>query len=380
MPGNELIDNKELDEIKKIFKQSDGVLFAHGFDQRRKNIFRVRNFEKALKKHFKTKYALCVTSGTAAIKIALKACGVKRGDEVITQAFNFIATVEAIVDIGAKPILTNIDDTLNMCPKDLKKKITKKTKAVIPVHMQGFSARIEEIENICKKNKIRLVEDNCESIGAKYKKKFLGSFGDAGIMSFDFGKNITMGEGGAILTNDKKIIKYCKEYHDHGHELNPKFPRGMDTVTNPGFNYRITELQAAVGTAQLKKLNLILRENKKRYKILYKNLNKIFTVRHLLKESQSSMDAFMFKVENNNQREKIIKYLHKSGIGTKNVPDAIRWHFASYWSHAISKREIQSVKKSKIEIGKFIAIPISLRIKPEAYDTISKRIANINKN
>ena len=303
MPGNELIDNKELDEIKKIFKQSDGVLFAHGFDKRRKNIFRVRNFEKALKKYFKTEYALCVTSGTAAIKIALKACGVKSGDEVITQAFNFIATVEAIVDIGAKPILTNIDETLNMCPKDLKKKITKKTKAVIPVHMQGFSARIEEIEKICKKNKIRLVEDNCESIGAKYKKKFLGSFGDAGIMSFDFGKNITMGEGGAILTNDKKIIKYCKEYHDHGHELNPRFPRGMDTVTNPGFNYRITELQAAVGTAQLKKLSLILRENKKRYKILYKNLNKIFTVRHLLKESQSSMDAFMFKVENSSLNE-----------------------------------------------------------------------------
>ena len=128
MPGNELIGIKELNEIKKIFTKSNGVLFAHSFDKRRKNIFRVRIFEKLLSKHFKSKNVQCVSSGTAAIKIALKALGVKSGDEVITQAFNFIATIEAILDIGAVPIITNIDDTLNMCPKDLKKKITKKQK------------------------------------------------------------------------------------------------------------------------------------------------------------------------------------------------------------------------------------------------------------
>ena len=138
MPGNEIIGIEELKEINAIFKKSNGVLFAHGFDKRRKNIFRVRNFEKNLKNFFKTKYVLCVTSGTAAIKIALKACGVKPGDEVITQAFNFIATVEAILDVGAIPIVTNIDNTLNMCPDDLLKKITNRTKAVIPVHMRFF--------------------------------------------------------------------------------------------------------------------------------------------------------------------------------------------------------------------------------------------------
>ena len=100
---------------------------------------------------------------------------------------------------------------------------------------------------------------------------FLGNFGNIPIvMSFDFGKNITTGEGdGCILTNDKKIFKYCNEYHDHGHELNPKFSRGMDTVSNPGFNYRMTELQAAVGIAQLKKLNFILNENKKDIKFYF---------------------------------------------------------------------------------------------------------------
>lgn len=374
MPGHELVGKKELDEIKKIFKYSDGVLFAHGFDQRRKNIFRVRNFEDKIKKYFKTKYVLCVTSGTAAIKIALKACGVKRGDEVITQAFNFIATVEAIVDIGAVPIIANIDSTLNMCANDLRKKITNKTKAVIPVHMLGFSANIKEIEKICVKKKIKLIEDNCESIGGKYNNKFLGNFGNVGVMSFDFGKNITTGEGGCILTNDKKIYKYCNEYHDHGHELNPKFSRGMDTVSNPGFNYRMTELQAAVGIAQIRKLNFILKENKKRYKILKDNLQKKFPIRHQIKKSKSSMDTFMFRVENMSLRFKIVNYLRKSGIGIKNVPDAIRWHFASYWEHAISKKEIKSVSRSKLEIEKYIAIPISLRVKTSIYSRVAKEI------
>ena len=129
MPGNELIGKEELNEIKQIFTKSGGVLFAHAFDKRRKNIFRVRIFEDLLSKHFKSNHVQCVSSGTAAIKIGLKALGVKSGDEVITQAFNFIATIEAILDIGAVPIITNIDDTLNMCPKDLKKKNNQKNKS-----------------------------------------------------------------------------------------------------------------------------------------------------------------------------------------------------------------------------------------------------------
>ena len=378
MPGNELIGREELKEINKIFKKSDGVLFAHGFEKRRKNIFKVRNFENDLKKYFKSKFVLCVTSGTAAIKIALKACGVKPGDEVITQAFNFIATVEAILDVGAIPIVTNIDRTLNMCPIDLKKKITKKTKAVIPVHMLGFSSNIGIIERICKKKNIKLIEDNCESIGAKYKNKFLGNFGNVGVMSFDFGKNITTGEGGCILTNDKKIFKYCNEYHDHGHELNPKFSRGMDTVSNPGFNYRMTELQAAVGIAQLKKLNFILNENKKRYQILFDILKKKFSIRYKLTKSSSSMDTFMFKVSNQKLRLKIVKFLRGSGPGIKNVPDAIRWHFASYWTHAISKSEIKSISNSKKLIEKYIAVPISLKLSKQFYKKLGNKIININ--
>ena len=168
-------------------------------------------------------------------------------------------------------------------------------------------------------------------------KKLLGTHSDIGVFSFDFGKNITTGEGGAILTNSKKHFKYVKEYHDHGHELNPKLPRGMDTVKIFGFNYRMTEMQGAVGIAQIKKIRYIINENKKRYKTLENNISSRFEIRKCISGSVPSYDTFMFRVKNSNTKKKIINHLNKKGIGTKNVPDAIKWHFATYWEHALKK-------------------------------------------
>ncbi len=377
MPGFELIGREERENILNIFKKSNGVMFAHGFEKLRNNIFRVRQFEKQIKNKFDTKECQVVSSGTAAIKVALKAIGIKPGDEVITQSFNFIATIEAILDSGAKPIITKIDDSLNMCPYDLEKRITSKTKVVMPVHMLGFSANLNKIIKICKKNKLFLIEDNCEAVGAKYKNKYLGAIGDAGILSFDFGKNITTGEGGAILTNKKKIFISAKEYHDHGHQLNPKFPRGMDTVKKTGFNYRMSELQAAVGLAQIKKINFILKENKKRYFVLKNIISKNFKIRKCHSDTLPSYDTFIFIVENINLRKKIVKLLKSENIGTKNLPDAIKWHFASYWKHALPKKEINRLKSSLRHLQNHIAIPILLKKNVSIYKKIANKIINI---
>lgn len=154
MPGFEIIGKKEQKAVEKIFTKNNGILFAHGFDSLRKN-FHVREFEKKINIRFKSKYSLAVSSGTAAIKIALKALGVERGDEIITQAFNFIATIEAILDVGARPIICPIDDTLNLDPKKLSALITKKTKVVIPVHMLGVPCDMRPIINICRKKKLK---------------------------------------------------------------------------------------------------------------------------------------------------------------------------------------------------------------------------------
>ena len=354
MPGWELINHKEKKSLLSLFNEG-GCLFAHGFEKYRKR-FHVREFEKNIKNRFKSKYCVAVSSGTAAIKIALKALGVKRNDEVITQCFNFVATVEAIIDIGAKPIICNIDSSLNMCPKDLKKKITKKTKAIIPVHMLGVSCDMQKIKKIAKNKNIKILEDNCESVGGKYGKKFLGNVSNIGVLSFDFSKTITTGEGGAILTNNKKLYKFCKEYHDHGHQNNKKFSRGRDTVEYAGFNYRMTEMQAIIGKAQLKKLTFILKENKKRHRLINDILKNKFTIREINKNSTSIYDTFIFKVGSISKKKSIIKFLKKN-LGTKNLPDAIKWHCSYYWKHMLSKKEIRNSFKGKQLLEQHIAIP-----------------------
>ncbi|OUU50871.1 MAG: hypothetical protein CBC25_07130 [Pelagibacteraceae bacterium TMED65] len=374
-PGNELINHKELNEIKKIFTKSDGVLFAHGFDKRRGKIFRVRKFENELSKKFNSRFVQCVSSGTAAIKIALKALGVKHGDEVITQSFNFIATIEAILDCGAKPIISGINEGLNMPVQELPKLITKKTKAIIVVHMLGYSAEIDKITKFCKRRKIPLIEDNCEAVGGLFKDKKLGTLSDIGIFSFDFGKTITTGEGGCILTNNKKNYLFFKRYHDHGHKLLKKIPRGVDDADMPGFNYRMTELQAAVGLSQIKKLNFILKESKKRFNIIKRIFQqKKIKMREIYKRSEPNYDTLIFKVENKSKRRKIVNYLVRSGIGTKNLPDAIKWHFAYFWKHAISKDQLKNTLKSKKILEQYIAIPILISISLKHYEKVSKKL------
>ena len=148
MPGFEVINFKEENSLRKIFSEGNGVLFRHGFENVRGTSYQVKNFEKNFSKIFKSKYSLAVTSGTAALRVALASLGINNKDEIITQSFTFVATVEAIIESGAKPICTEIDDTLNMCPKDLIKKITKKTKAVIVVHMLGVPSNLYEIKNM----------------------------------------------------------------------------------------------------------------------------------------------------------------------------------------------------------------------------------------
>ena len=375
MPGFELIDQKEQLAIQRLFKKEGGILFAHGFDKLRK-YYHVREFEKKIREKTKAKYALAVSSGTAAIKISLLAMGIRSGDEVITQAFNFIATAEAIGSIGAKVIICGIDDTLNMCPVDLEKKITKKTKAIIPVHMLGVSAEMNKIKKIANYYSIPVCEDVCEAFGGKYDRKSLGLIGKCGILSFDFGKIITTGEGGAIITNNQKIYNFAREYHDHGHK-NKKIARGNDSADKFGFNYRMTEIQGIIGKVQLTKLEKIIRENFKRYNVLQKALSKNFRIRHIPNNSETTYEAFIFLEENKNIRKKIISLLNKSGFGTKNLPDAIKWHCSYFWGRGLERKQIKNSIKSKNKLSKSIAIPISLRKTIKDYQELAKKLYRI---
>ena len=383
MPGYELIDNKEFTQVSEVFKKSK-TLFRMGFDKQRKGIFKVQEFEANFARKFKSKNALAVTSCTAALRVALATLNLNKQDEVITQSFTFVATVEAIVESGARPVCTNINETLNMDPNDLIRKINKRTKAVIVVHMLGVPAQIDKIKKICKKYKITLIEDTAWGCGGKFKNRFLGTWGDIGAYSFDFAKTLTTGEGGMLLFKSKKKFELAKAWHDHGHENNPKYPRWEDTRKSSGFNFRMTEMQGAVGIAQLQKLNFIIKKQRMNHDLIWNKIKNIPGVRRRLypKGSQITADALIIFVNNNIKALKCRKELLKLGTSTKILPEAYSWHFAGLWSHIKELNNKKNIKRSLIKTEKLlrtaVSIPIFVKMKKSQiiniYNGISKAL------
>ena len=376
MPGYELVNFKERKEINDIFTKSNGVMFAHGFEKLRNNIYRVRDFEKKIQKKLKVKYCLACTSGTMAQYIAMKALDIGSGDEVITQGFTFVATAEAIIALGAKPIFCNIDETLNMCPIDLKKKITKKTKLVIPVPMLGGQVNINQIKKVIKGKKIRLLEDACESLGAKQNGKFVGTQSDIGIYSLDFAKTITTGEGGLIVTNSKKYYMFCKEFHDHGHKNDPKIPRGLEKARLAGLNLRMSEMQAAFGLAQLKKLDEIVKKNRKNKTFLKKKIIKknFFDFRKIIETKNELADTLIIICKKKTVAKKFYKHLLSNNCPIKILPNALYWHFAGNWTHILNKKQIRELNYSSNLLERCIALPIMVKSKKKELIKYSKII------
>ena len=380
MPGFEVINFKEENSLRKIFSEGNGVLFRHGFENVRGTSYQVKNFEKNFSKIFKSKYSLAVTSGTAALRVALASLGINNKDEIITQSFTFVATVEAIIESGAKPICTEIDDTLNMCPKDLIKKISKKTKAVIVVHMLGVPSNLYEIKKICKKYKLILIEDTAWGIGGKYKNSFLGTVGDIGTYSFDFAKTITTGEGGMIVFKNKKIYLNAKAWHDHGHENNPKVPRWEDTRKSSGFNYRMSELQGAVGLAQLKKFKKIFLKHEKNKNLILNKIKSLdnFKLRTIPPYCTEASESLVLIMRSKKDARKFRTLFLKEGYSTKILPEATSWHFAGEWEHIKElKRNSKIFTKSKNILSKCVSVPIFFNMKKEFPDVVYKVLKKI---
>ena len=375
MPGFEVYDNREKEAAMSVF-DGGNVLFSHGFEGVRDK-FHVFEFNKMCEDYFKVKNAISLASGTAGLKTALKAIGVKQGDEVITQGFNFIATIESIIDCGAKPIIAPIDDHLNIDCEATQKLINKKTKAIIIVHMLGNPGNVDKLLSICKSKQIPLIEDNCEAIGSSIKNQYCGVIGDIGVFSFDHGKMIATGEGGMILTNSEEYSDYVKSYIDHGHMNDKTFPRGRDPKRCVGFNYRMTELQGAIGKVQLSKLNSMIANNKKRYLILKSIIENRFSLRPLLKDAKPTYDTFMFKVSSQEIKDKILESIYSNSFSTKNIPDAMEWHCSYFWGHALDNEMVDNSKSTFDILNQYIALPISLKMPEEKYYELANLITSI---
>jgi 8-amino-3,8-dideoxy-alpha-D-manno-octulosonate transaminase len=334
VPGFEVIGAEEQAEINDIFARG-GVLFRHGFDALRNDCFKVREFESAFAAYMKVPHALAVTSGTAALRVALAVLDLQPGDEVITQSFTFVATAEAIIEARAVPVCCEVDATLNMDPADLERRITPRTRAVIAVHMLGTPARLREISAICERHKVVLIEDAAWGCGGALDGRALGTWGRMGTFSFDFAKTMTTGEGGMVVFRDKRDYERAAAWHDHGHENNPAVPRWEDTRSGSGFNYRMTELQGAVGLAQLRKLDDVVRRQRNNRDALWRAIADLpgVVARDVPSGSHETADALVFETRSKELARDTRAALVAAGLSTKILPEAVTWHFAGTWSH-----------------------------------------------
>ena len=256
--GRQSIDKDDIKEVVKVLK-SDWLTQGPV----------VQKFEEALAKYCGAKYAVAVSSGTAALHLACIVAGLKKGDEAITSPITFLATPNAVLYTGARPVFSDIDyNTVNIDTKELEGKITKKTKAILPVHFAGLPCNMPEIAKIAKKHNLKIIEDACHALGAKYKTNGkwvkVGSCKHSDMTTFSFHpvKHITTGEGGTITTNNKKIYEKLKALRSHGIYKDKNVLKNGPwyyEMRDMGFNYRITDFQCALGISQLKKIDSFIK-------------------------------------------------------------------------------------------------------------------------
>ncbi len=332
MPGFEVFGQDERESVAQVLET--GVLMRYGFENARRGHWKASEFESALGYRLGVRHVHVCSSGTAALYSALAACGIGAGDEVIVPPFTFVATVEAVLQAGAVPVFADIDATLGLDPNAVAGRISERTKAIIVVHMCGGMARIDELARLADRHGIVLVEDVAQAIGATFKGRSLGTFGSAGCFSFDYVKTITCGEGGAVVTDDGEIHRHVCAYADHGHDhLGPD--RGADGHEIMGTNFRISELHAAVGLAQLAKLDEIIDTQRRHKRQLVEALSSLERVelRPLPDPRGDSATFVSFALPSRARAREAAQRLGAAGVDGCFYWYENNWHYHRQWDH-----------------------------------------------
>ena len=288
---------------------------------------KIARFEERLAKECGARFAVVVSSGTAALHLTYLALGIGKGDEVITTPNTFVATTNMLLLVGAKPVFVDIRrDTYNIDERMIEQAVMSRTKAIVPVHFAGHPSDLQTVLNIAKKHRLAVVEDACHALGASYKGKPIGSHSDAVIFSFHPVKSITTGEGGVIVTNRKDICEKAKLLRSHGIV---KDANGFNMMQELGYNYRMTDLQASLGISQLKRLPLFIQKRRRSVfwyrELLAPETNVVLPVE--LQDSESSWHLFVLRVVHPKDRLPLYVYLQKAGIG-------VNFHYPPVYSHS----------------------------------------------
>jgi len=322
----------------------------------------VQDFEKSAASFVNSKYAVAVNSGTAALQAALYALDIKNGDEVLVPSFTFVATANAVVSTGAKPVFVDVlKENYTMDPDDLEKKITKKTRAIIPVHLYGNVAIIERLAEISKKYNIPIIEDSAQSLGSTFKGKHTGTFFEMGCFSMYPAKVMTAGEGGFIVTNNKNLRDKLLMIRNHG------MVHGYDTRMF-GLNLRLPEINAAIATVQMKKLPKFLKSRKKNAKLLSKLISELDIVLPTERKNEN-VNWYLYTISTE-KRNNLLKKLNAKGIGA-----------ASYYPTPVHKTPFYKLK-TKLPITDWAAshvlsLPIHPNVTQKNIEFIAKTMREI---
>lgn len=325
---------------------------------------KVKEFEEKFAKYVGTKYAIATNNGTTALHIGLLAAGVKPGDEVITTPFSFIATATTIIFCGAKPKFVDIDSrTFNIDATKIEDAITSKTKAIMPVHLYGQSAEMDRIMEIAKKHDLRVIEDACQAHGAEFNGKRVGAFGDCGCFSFYPTKNMTTGEGGMITTNNEEIMEKTRLLREHGQKTR------YEHVTI-GYNYRLTEIHAAIGIEQLKKLEGFNKKRIENAKILSSGMHEYVETPYVPPNTRHVYHQYTIKVKNRNElKEK----LAKEGIGTGIYYPKLIYQYPPMNEYARKTKVAEGI------VNEVISLPVHPSLSKSDLDKIIESVIRYSK-
>ena len=366
------VDSKDITEIKKA---ASAQFLTNGP--------KLDIFEQKFKKFTKSKYAIGVSNATAALYLSLKALGIKKNDEVIVPDLTFVATANVVLQVGATPVLVDIDDeTLNISTESIIKNISRKTKAIIPVHLAGTPCDMQKIMKIARSNSLKVIEDCAHGIGTSYNKKHVGNFGNAGCFSFYPTKNLTTIEGGMIITNDEKIADFIQLARNHGmsRSLMSRYSSGKPweyDIKDIGYNYRLDEIRSALGISQLQKLTILNKKRLTAFLYYNKGLKNIpgLIVPNEKNFRDNSCHLYIIRITADAKisRDKLFYSLQKKGIGS-SVHYKPLHEFTLFRKKGISRGSLSISKRIYKEI---LSLPMYPQLPRSSQDYIIKSIKNI---
>jgi len=334
-------------------------------------------FEKIIAKFAGVEYAVAVNSGTSGLHLIIRALGIGEGDEVITTPFSFISSSNCILFEGARPVFVDIDEkTLNIDVSKIRSKITKKTKAILAVDVFSQPADWDELKKIAKKYNLYLIEDSAEALGSLYKNRKCGSFGEAGVFAFYPNKQITTGEGGIILTNNKKIYELCRSMVNQGRKV--KNGKWLEHVIL-GYNYRLDEMSCALGIAQMQRIKEILKKRKRVAELYNNKLKNIDGVEIPYIKTGNKLSWFVYVVKltekfSDYKRDKIIKEMAKRGIQCGNYFQSI--HLQPFYKKEFGYKKGDFLITENIS-SRTLALPFYNNLTEDEINFVAKNLTEI---